>query len=153
MRVLDHQGYGTETDIIAGVEYVTAAAALPRRIMSMSLGGGRSTAMNSAVDRAVSNGVLVVVAAGNTNGDACYDSPGEQGCSCGRVMAGSERLRKRHPTVSTVRESSSRSNTCKQCTGTPTLADTKTLLPLCCFHLPGPCVAAAAAAAAAVHHV
>jgi len=41
----------------------------------MSLGGGKSTALNRAVDKAVSSNLVFVVAAGNDNADACNYSP------------------------------------------------------------------------------
>lgn len=41
----------------------------------MSLGGGKSVAINDAVASAVASGVVVVVAAGNNNADACLYSP------------------------------------------------------------------------------
>merc|ERR1719150_93404 len=45
-------------------------------VASMSLGGsGTQQAMKSAVDAAVNSGVVVVVAAGNKNSDACGFSP------------------------------------------------------------------------------
>jgi len=45
-------------------------------IASMSLGGrGTQSAMRSAVDAAVTSGVVVVVAGGNSNMDACGFSP------------------------------------------------------------------------------
>jgi oryzin len=44
----------------------------------MSLGGGYSSAINSAVKSAVGKGVTVVVAAGNDNDDASYYSPASE---------------------------------------------------------------------------
>ena len=41
----------------------------------MSLGGGKSTALESAVNQAVAAGVHFAVAAGNEYGDACLKSP------------------------------------------------------------------------------
>ena len=41
----------------------------------MSLGGGKSAAFNAAVDAATEQGVLTVVAAGNSNDDASFYSP------------------------------------------------------------------------------
>jgi len=42
----------------------------------MSLGGGKSTSMNGAVDSAVDKGVSFAIAAGNENQNACNVSPG-----------------------------------------------------------------------------
>merc|ERR1719263_92730 len=44
-------------------------------VASMSLGGGRSTASNNAVDAMTAAGVTVVVAGGNSNANACNYSP------------------------------------------------------------------------------
>ena len=43
--------------------------------MNMSLGGGPNTTVENAVKNAVSKGVTVVVAAGNSSADACNSSP------------------------------------------------------------------------------
>ena len=48
-------------------------------ILSMSLGGGRSAALNAAVNTAVGNGMVVVTASGNDDIDACQSSPGSAG--------------------------------------------------------------------------
>jgi len=44
-------------------------------IVSMSLGGGYYEAINSAVENMHTEGLFVVVAAGNSNKDACTGSP------------------------------------------------------------------------------
>ena len=46
-----------------------------KSVANLSLGGPRSTVMNNAMVRAVNAGVVVVVAAGNENADACNVSP------------------------------------------------------------------------------
>lgn len=46
-----------------------------RSVFSMSLGGGYSAAVNGAVASVVSNGIPVVVAAGNSNANAASFSP------------------------------------------------------------------------------
>jgi subtilisin family serine protease len=76
-RVLNQTGAGTVSSIIAAINAVVDDITRPQRIISMSLGGARSSALNAAVDAASAAGVLVVVAAGNENLDACRTSPGE----------------------------------------------------------------------------
>merc|ERR1719203_643849 len=60
--------------VLAGMDYVVDSKKQPK-VMSMSLGGGRSDSMNLAVQRATTQGVVVVVAAGNSNEDATHHSP------------------------------------------------------------------------------
>lgn len=83
VRVLDEQGSGTISTLVDGMNFV-ANSNLTRRIASMSLGGGFAEALNSAVDAAVKAGVLVIVAAGNEDMDACDTSPGEFLFGCAR---------------------------------------------------------------------
>jgi subtilisin family serine protease len=75
VRVLGADGSGTYAGIIAGVDYVAEQGAGKRSVGSMSLGGGKSTAVNAAVNAAVGAGVTMVVAAGNEAMDACNVSP------------------------------------------------------------------------------
>ena len=74
VRVLDCNGSGSTTGVIAGLEWVTANAVKPA-VANMSLGGGASTALDNAVSALVASGVTVVVAAGNSRADACKSSP------------------------------------------------------------------------------
>ena len=76
VRVLSCSGSGTVSGVIAGIDWMISnhAAGVPA-VANMSLGGSISTSLNSAVDRAVADGVSVVVAAGNSNADACTASP------------------------------------------------------------------------------
>lgn len=74
VRVLDCGGSGTTSGVIAGIDWVIANHIKPA-VINMSLGGGVSTAMNDAVARAHAAGITVVVAAGNSNADACSHSP------------------------------------------------------------------------------
>lgn len=48
----------------------------------MSLGGGRSTAVNSAAAALVRAGVFLAVAAGNENTDAANSSPASEPTAC-----------------------------------------------------------------------
>jgi len=67
-------GSGTIATLIDGLNFVTNSK-LPRKIASMSLGGGLAESLNKAVEAAVKAGVLVIVAAGNEDSDACEVSP------------------------------------------------------------------------------
>jgi serine protease len=74
VRVLDCSGSGRFSDVIAGVEWVTANHVKPA-VANMSLGGGASQAIDDAVRASVQAGVTYVVAAGNSNESACNGSP------------------------------------------------------------------------------
>jgi subtilisin family serine protease len=77
VKVLDDSGSGTYTGVIKGIEWSVRDINSKKRcgVISMSLGGGKSSSVNKAVNAAVDAGVNVVVAAGNNNGDACFKSP------------------------------------------------------------------------------
>ena len=64
VRVLDCNGSGSWSGVIAGMDWV-AADANGASVANMSLGGGVSTAINDAVARMYDAGVPVIVAAGN----------------------------------------------------------------------------------------
>jgi subtilisin family serine protease len=81
VRVLNCSGSGTTSGVIAGVDWVTGnhAAGQPA-VANMSLGGGASTALDSAVSRSIADGVSYAIAAGNGNAagvaqNACNTSP------------------------------------------------------------------------------
>lgn len=74
VRVLGCDGSGTTTGVIAGMDWVADTASGPS-VANMSLGGPASSAQDAAVNRMVSSGVTVVVAAGNENQNACNVSP------------------------------------------------------------------------------
>ena len=81
VRVLSCSGSGTTSGVIAGIDWVTGnhAAGAPA-VANMSLGGGASTALDSAVQNSIADGVTYAVAAGNGNQggraqDACKYSP------------------------------------------------------------------------------
>ncbi len=74
VRVLNCQGSGSNSGVIAGVDWVTANHVKPA-VANMSLGGGASTALDTAVNNSINAGVTFVVAAGNSNADACNSSP------------------------------------------------------------------------------
>jgi len=74
---LSCEGSGTLAGVIAGIDWATAQATESGRpsVISMSLGGPRSSIENTAVARAHAANVVVVVAAGNDDADACFSSP------------------------------------------------------------------------------
>jgi len=74
VRVLNCAGIGLNSDVIAGVDWVTANHASPA-VANMSLGGGKSAALDQAVTSLWNSGVFLAVAAGNDNADACNASP------------------------------------------------------------------------------
>lgn len=74
VRVLDCRGSGSNSGVIAGMDWVAANAQFPA-VANMSLGGGASTATDNAVANMRNSGVTVVVAAGNENQNACNVSP------------------------------------------------------------------------------
>ncbi len=81
VRVLNCSGSGTTAGVIAGIDWVTAnhAAGAPA-VANMSLGGGASTALDTAVRNSIADGVSYAIAAGNGNilglaVNACTVSP------------------------------------------------------------------------------
>lgn len=74
VRVLDRRGSGSNSGVIAGVDYV-AANGQPGDVANMSLGGGVSQALDDAVVAASAGGVKFALAAGNESSDANNHSP------------------------------------------------------------------------------
>ena len=81
VRVLDCGGSGSTAGVIAGIDWVTGnhAPGAPA-VANMSLGGGASTALDTAVQNSIGDGVSYAIAAGNGNQggraqDACKYSP------------------------------------------------------------------------------
>jgi subtilisin family serine protease len=80
VRVLDCNGSGSFSGVIAGVDHVGTDCASRGGpcVANMSLGGGFSQAVNDAVAGAVEAGVAFAVAAGNENQNACSTSPASE---------------------------------------------------------------------------
>jgi subtilisin family serine protease len=78
VRVLNCQGSGTWSGVIAGLDWVATHHTTARAVANMSLGGGKSDTVNAAVRRVVNDGVVVAVAAGNSGADACRYSPASE---------------------------------------------------------------------------
>ncbi len=75
VRVLDCAGSGTTSGVIAGVNWVTSNHTTGPAVANMSLGGGASTSLDTAVKNSIADGVTYAIAAGNSNRDACRFSP------------------------------------------------------------------------------
>ncbi len=80
VKILDDQGLGTVGTTIAGLDYIASTHKKPA-VVTLSLGvqrGQYSRAMEEAVRALVEDhGVMVIAAAGNSNGNACQFSPGD----------------------------------------------------------------------------
>lgn len=74
VRVLNCYGRGTTSQVIAGLNWVARNWKRPA-VANMSLGGSASSTLDSAVNNLINRGVSVVVAAGNDDYNACYQSP------------------------------------------------------------------------------
>lgn len=74
VRVFGCSGGSANSTIIAGIDWVRANAVKPA-VANMSLGGGASSATDTATNNLINSGVTVVVAAGNSNANACNYSP------------------------------------------------------------------------------
>jgi cerevisin len=93
VKVLGSNGSGSMSDVIAGVDWTVNSAISKAEteranevktgvksnfkgsVANLSLGGGKSPALDHAINVAVQRGVHVAVAAGNDNKDACNYSP------------------------------------------------------------------------------
>ncbi|KAH8922782.1 hypothetical protein BT69DRAFT_1350608 [Atractiella rhizophila] len=82
VKVLGSNGQGTMSDVIGGVEWAVndmetrkSKKGYKGSVANMSLGGGKSQALDDVVDAAVGEGMHFAVAAGNDNRDACGYSP------------------------------------------------------------------------------
>lgn len=75
VRVLNCSGSGSTSGVIAGVDWVRQNHIAPA-VANMSLGGGASTTLDTAVNNLHNANVTIAVAAGNSNGaNACNYSP------------------------------------------------------------------------------
>jgi aqualysin 1 len=74
VRVLNCSGSGTNSGVVAGVDWVTTHHSGPS-VANMSLGGGISSALDSAVLNSIKSGVVYSIAGGNSGANACNSSP------------------------------------------------------------------------------
>lgn len=83
VQVLNRAGTGSNSDVLAGLEYAVDAHKAKHgtrtgSVINMSLGGGRSATTNGAVAEAVKAGLVVVVAAGHDDENAENSSPASE---------------------------------------------------------------------------
>ncbi|GGS46885.1 S8 family peptidase [Streptomyces griseoviridis] len=74
VRVLDNNGSGTTAGVIAGIDWVTDNHSGPS-VANMSLGGGASSTLDTAVRNSIASGVTYAIAAGNSSANASSYSP------------------------------------------------------------------------------
>lgn len=75
VKVLGDNGSGSYSGVIAGIDWAIAHHTTRPAVGNMSLGGGASTAMDDAVRRAIADGIVMCVAAGNDYMNAANYSP------------------------------------------------------------------------------
>ena len=69
VKVIGDDGTGYTSDIIQGLDWCAANGV---RVASMSFGGGGTTSLQAACDRAYAGGVVLVAASGNDGGAVLY---------------------------------------------------------------------------------
>ncbi len=74
VKVLGDNGSGSISDVIAGIDWVTANAVKPA-VANMSLGGPANVALDTAVRNSIASGVSYTVAAGGSASNAGNYSP------------------------------------------------------------------------------
>ncbi len=76
VRGLGCTGSGSYSSVISGLDWIAANYRLgDAAVVNMSLGGPASSTLDGAIKNLISKGITVVVAAGNSNADACNYSP------------------------------------------------------------------------------
>ncbi|GAA3817278.1 hypothetical protein GCM10022403_058400 [Streptomyces coacervatus] len=76
VRVLDNDGSGTTSQVIAGIDWVTKHARKPA-VANLSLGGYYNAQLDAAVRNSIASGVTYAVAAGNDGLPAALYSPAD----------------------------------------------------------------------------
>ncbi|KAF9174430.1 hypothetical protein BGX21_005075 [Mortierella sp. AD011] len=76
VKVLDASGSGSTSGVIAGMDWVASRATPGSSVINMSLGGGKSKAIDDAAGRLFAANIPLIVAAGNSaTTNACNGSP------------------------------------------------------------------------------
>ncbi len=86
VKVLDAGGSGTTSGVVAGMNFVATDSktrSCPNgTVANMSLGGGKSTSINTAAANLITAGVFLAVAAGNDGANAANYSPASEPTVC-----------------------------------------------------------------------
>ena len=75
VRILNCQGSATTSQVIAGVDWVTANAVKPA-VANLTVGSSLNAALTQAVTNSINSGVVYALSAGASATDACQFSPG-----------------------------------------------------------------------------
>ncbi|KAF9435051.1 hypothetical protein BGZ76_006976 [Entomortierella beljakovae] len=76
VKVLGANGAGSTSGVVAGMDWVAARAVPGKSVVNMSLGGGKSTAINDAAQRLFMKNIPLIVSAGNNpTVNSCNASP------------------------------------------------------------------------------
>lgn len=80
VKVMSDKGSGSSSNILAGIDWVVGNAKKTGKpsVANLSIGGGFSQTENDAIKSATESGVVMVVAAGNEDSDACDTSPASE---------------------------------------------------------------------------
>lgn len=74
LRVFGCTGMTPYTRVVAAIDWITSNAEHPA-VVNLSLGGVYVEWMNAAVENSIATGIHFAIAAGNSNDDACNQSP------------------------------------------------------------------------------
>ena len=103
VRVLNCSGDGTVDDILEGADVILERAAnqAPRRaVINLSLGGDKSSVIDAMTKALKDQGLVVVVAAGNSGSDACHFSPSNVGLNNVILTVGASNINDHRPSWS-----------------------------------------------------
>eukprot|EP01006_Ploeotia_vitrea_P028640 TRINITY_DN61302_c0_g1_i1.p1 TRINITY_DN61302_c0_g1~~TRINITY_DN61302_c0_g1_i1.p1 ORF type:complete len:405 (+),score=40.97 TRINITY_DN61302_c0_g1_i1:53-1267(+) len=80
VKVMSDKGSGSSSNILAGIDWVVGNVKKTNKVSvaNLSIGGGFSQTENDAIKSATDANIVMVVAAGNEDSDACDTSPASE---------------------------------------------------------------------------
>lgn len=77
IKALDHRGHGSMSNILGAIEFAVNHRKRSNRqgVLNLSLGAATNDLINAVINSATETGLVIVVAAGNLNSDACKTLP------------------------------------------------------------------------------